>query len=60
MNNTFSLSEISKTGSLNSSLTLRQYKLDLMARFMEIKAMNPQLTQNEFAKQLGYCYCRTI
>ena len=25
-----------------------------MARFMEIKAMNPNLTQNESTKQLGY------
>ena len=33
---------------------LRQYKLDLMARFMEIKAMNPKITQNENAKGLGY------
>ena len=52
MNKTYSLSEISKTVSLNSSLILRQYKLDLMARFMEIEAMNPKLTQNEIAKQL--------
>ena len=51
---TYSLSEISRTGSLNSSLILRQYRLDLMARFMEIKAMNPKITQNEIAKQLGY------
>ena len=54
MNNTYSLSKISKTGSLDSSLILRQYKIDLMARFMEIKAMNPRLTQNEIAKELGY------
>ena len=25
-----------------------------MARFIEIKAVNPKLTQNETAKQLGY------
>ena len=54
MNNTHFLLEISKSGSLNSSLVLRQYELDLMARFMEIKAMNPKLLQNEIAKQLGY------
>ena len=54
MNSTYSLSEISKTGTFNSSLILKQYKLDLMARFMKIKAMNPKLTQNGNAKQLGY------
>ena len=54
MNNTFSLSEISKTGSPICSLILRQYKLDLMARVIEIKAMNPKLTRNEIAKKLGY------
>ena len=44
MNITSPLSEISKTGSLKSSLILRQYELGLMARFMEIKARNPKLT----------------
>ena len=50
----FFLSEISKTGSTNSSLILRQYKLDFMAGILETKAMNPKLTQNEIAKQLAY------
>ena len=59
MNNTCFLSEISKTGSLNASLILRQYKLDLMTRFMEIKAMNPRLIQNEIAKELG-CSSDTV
>ena len=54
MNKTFSLSDISKTGRLISSLIIRQYKPDLMARFMEIKAINPKETQNENAKRLGY------
>ena len=54
MNFTYSLSEISKTRSFNSSLILRQYKLDLMASCKEIKAINPKLTQNEISKQLGY------
>ena len=47
MNNTFSLEQLSKTFSLDSYLILRQYKLDLMARFMEIKSMNPKLEQSE-------------
>ena len=54
MNNTFSLEQISKTGELNANLILRQYKLDLMARFMEKKSNNPKLTQKEIAKELGY------
>ena len=54
MNKTYFLSEILKTGILKSSLIVRQYKLDLMARFMEVKAMNPKITQNESAKQLRY------
>ena len=53
MINTFSLEQISKTGSLVSNLKLRQYKLDLMARFMERKSINPKLTQKEIAKELG-------
>ena len=48
------MSATSKTGNLISSPMLRQYELDLMARFMEIKTMNPRLTQNEIAKELVY------
>ena len=54
MKKTYSLSENSKMGSFNSSLIVRQHKLDLMARFMEIKASNARFTQNEFALELGY------
>ena len=38
MNNSFSLEQIFKTGNLDANLTSRQYKLDLMARFMDIKS----------------------
>ena len=54
MNNTFSLQQISQTGNFDSDLITRQYKLDLMARFMEIKSINPKLKQSEIAKELGY------
>ena len=54
MNNTFSLKQISKTGNLDANLILRQYKLDIMARFMETKSNNPKLTQKQIAKSLGY------
>ena len=53
MNNTFCLEQISKTGNLDSNLILRHYKLDLMARFMEIKFLNPKLRQDQVAKDLG-------
>ena len=53
MNNTFSIEETSKTGSLDSNLIVRQYKLDLTAMFMEIKSINPKLKQSERTKELG-------
>ena len=43
MNNTFPLEQIAKTGDLNADLVMRQYKLDEMAKFMEIKSINPKL-----------------
>ena len=51
MNNTFSLQQISQTGILDSNLIMRQYKLDMMARFMEMQAINPTLRQPEIAKK---------
>ena len=51
-NNTFSLDRISKTFSLDFNLMLRQYKRDLMARFMEIKSVNPKLGQYQIAREL--------
>ena len=54
MKNTFSLEQISKTGSLDSNLITREYKLDLMARFMGIKSMNPKLRQDQIAKEIGF------
>ena len=49
---TFFLEEISKTVNLDANLLLRQYKLDLMSRFMKIKSINQILTQKQIAK--GY------
>ena len=34
MNNIFNLEQIPKTGKLDANLMLRQYKLDLLSRFM--------------------------
>ena len=54
MNNTFSLQQIANTGNLNSDLIIRQYKLDLMARFMQLKSERPKLTQDQISRELGY------
>ena len=54
MKNTFCLQQLSQTGNLDNKLKSRQCELDLIVRFMEIKAMNPRLTQKEKAKELGY------
>ena len=54
MNNSFSLHQISKTGNLDSNSISRQYKLNLMAKFMQIIFENPKLKQSEVAHQLGY------
>ena len=41
MNDSFSLQQISRTGNLDPNLISRQYKLDLMSKFMCIKFGNP-------------------
>ena len=43
MNNSFSLQQISKTANLDSNLIFRQYKLNLMAKFMQIDFENLKL-----------------
>ena len=53
MNNTFSLEQMAKTGHLNADLILRQHKLKKMAKFKEIKSINPKLKQPERAKELA-------
>ena len=53
MNNTFPLEQNSKTGCLDFNLLIWQYNLDLMSCFMEILAINPNLTKNLIAKKLG-------
>ena len=53
MHNIFSVQQKSQTGNLDSNLILRQYKLNLMAKLMEIKSINPKKTQDQIAKELG-------
>ena len=52
MNNAFPLEKIAKTGDLNADLMMRQYKLDEMAKFVEIKSINPKLRKYEIAKNV--------
>ena len=53
MNITSSLEQIAKNVDLNADLILRQYKLNKMAKFMEIKSIIPDLKQSEIAKELA-------
>ena len=59
MKNIFSLEQISKTGSLDNILIVRQYQFDLTARFMEIKNLNPNIRQDQTTKELG-CSSSTL
>ena len=45
MNNLFSLKQISRTGNIDANSILRQHKLDLMARFVEIKSITRKMKQ---------------
>ena len=45
MNNISSLEQNSKTGNIDASFLLLQHKLDMMARFMDIKPVNPKIKQ---------------
>ena len=51
-NNTFSLEKVSKTGNLYADSLMRRYKLEKIAKFMEIKSIYPQLKQSDIAKEL--------
>ena len=52
MNNTFSLQQMSETGNVVSKLILREYKLDLMARFMEKNLESKDRTRSN-SKRIG-------
>ena len=54
MNNSFSLQQISEKGNLDSNLISRHYKLNLMAKFMQMSFENPKMKQSELVDQLGY------
>ena len=59
MNNSFSLQQISKTGNLDFILISRQYKLNLMTKFMQIKSEKPKFKQFGIADQLS-CSSSTL
>ena len=48
-----------ETGNFDSNSILRQFKLDLMGRFTEIKSSNPKLGQDQKARLLG-CSCSNL
>ena len=52
MKNTFSIDQKAKTGDLNADLIMSQYRLDKMAKLMELKSNNPKLKQFEISKEL--------
>ena len=52
MNNTYFLDQIQKTGDLTVDLIMRQYKLDKMVKFKEIKSNKTKLKQSEIANLL--------
>ena len=51
---TFSLEQRSQTEHIDAFLVLRHYILDLLSLFMELKSINPNLKQDQIAKELGY------
>ena len=59
MKNTFSLQQVSQIGNLDSNLILRQYNIDLLGMFMEIKSVNPKSRQDQKTKELG-CSSSTL
>ena len=59
MSNTSSFEQISKTSNLDSNLILRQYRLDSVAIFMEIKSANPRLRQDLITKE-SVCSISTL
>ena len=53
-NNSSSLQQKLRNSILDASLISRQYKLKLMAKFMQLKFENTKMKQSEIADQLGY------
>ena len=54
MNNLFSLEQKPRTGNVDANLLIREYRLDLMARFKEIKSLHTKVKKNEIARKLRF------
>ena len=54
MNNALFSKQKSRTNILRFNLLSRQYKLNLMANFMQIQFENPKLKQSEITHELCY------
>ena len=54
MNNSSSSQQIQKTNNVDANLISRQYKLNLMADFMQMKTENPELKQSQIANHISY------
>ena len=54
MNNLFSLEQKPRTRNLDANLIIREYRLDLTARFKEIKSIHTKVKQNEIARKLRF------
>ena len=53
MSNFLSLEQRAKTGDLNADFLMRQYKLDKIAKYLQLKSFNPKPKQSEIAKDLA-------
>ena len=53
MNNTPSLNEINKNSAMDPNMLTKYYKLNLMNDFMNIKYLNPKMTQSQISSQLN-------
>ena len=52
--NNFTNDMAGKSENLNSNSILRIYKQNMMLKFMEIKSIEPRLTQKQICNQLGF------
>ena len=56
MNNIYSTEQCSKSVNFISKTDIRQCKLDLMARFVEIQFVNPKSRQDQIVNELSYSF----
>ena len=54
MNNKFTIDQLSKSETIDPNSINRLYKINKMLDFMEIRSINPRLTQKQICNQLGF------